>query len=221
MRHSRLRFARRRRARLLLVACALATSGCASPLAWLLGGLGGVEGEIRIRGRRESVEKLGPVVVYLRPHASGPQGEGTLTLFDDRAGEPGHELVVITRGQSLRFVSRSGVAHRLFALRGEERLDVGVPENGESRAVPMERAGWIRFYCSLHQDENWDVFVSPSPHFARLGPDGRYRIVHLPRGDYELSIWSAAIDGPVRPVTVGFWTSTLEPIWLDPAKLRP
>ena len=221
MRHSRLRFARRRRARLVLVACALAASGCASPLAWLPGGFGGVEGEIRIRGRGESVEKLGPVVVYLRPHASAPQGAGTLTLFDDRADERGQELVVITRGQSLRFVSRSGVAHRLFALRGEERLDVGVPENGESRVVPMERAGWIRFYCSLHQDENWDVFVSPSPHFARLGLDGRYRIEHLPRGDYELSIWSAAIDGPVRLVTVGFWTSTLEPVWLDPAKLRP
>lgn len=222
MRRSGLPFVRRRRAPLCLVACAMAASSCASPLAWMPRGLSRVEGEIRLGSGRKSVEQLGPVVVYLEsPHESGPEGAGTLTLFDDHTDGFGHDLVVLTRGQALRFVSRSGVAHRLFAIRGEEHLDVSVSEHGESRVVPMEQEGWIRFYCSLHQDENWDVFVSPSPHFARLDRGGRYRIEHVPHGDYELSIWSPVVEGPVRPVHVGFWTSMLEPIWLDPAKIRP
>jgi hypothetical protein len=181
-----------------------------------------VEGDVHIGRGHESISKLGPAVVYLESSDErGEPGAGTLDLFDDRAGGLGHDLVVLTRGQSLRFLSRSGVAHRLFALRGEERVDVTVPERGESRSVPMERVGWLRFYCSLHPNENWDVFVSPSPHFATLDRDGRYRIEHVPRGEYQLSIWSAAIDGPVRPVHVGFWTAAQESISLDPTKIRP
>jgi hypothetical protein len=201
------------------VACALAAWGCASPLA---GGLSRVEGEVRIGSGRESVAQLGPAVVYLqRTDESAAPATGTLDLYDDHAPGLGHDLVILERGRSLRFVSRSGVAHRLFAIHGDERLDVAVPEHAESRSVPMERSGWVRFYCSLHPNENWDVFVSPSPHFARLDREGRYRIENVPRGDYQLSIWSAAIDGPVKPVHVGFWTSTLESISLDPTKIRP
>jgi hypothetical protein len=97
--------------------------------------------------------------------------------------------------------------------------DVAVPERGESPLVTFDDPGSIRFYCSLHQDETWDVFVSPSPHFARLDRRGAYRIDNVPTGDYELSIWSAAVDGGVRTVHVGPGISALEPIWLDPAKI--
>ena len=60
----------------------------------------------------------------------------------------------------------------------------------------MEQTGWIRFYCSLHQDETWDVFVSPSPYFARLDPDGGYRIENVPPGDYDSRSGARAVEGP-------------------------
>lgn len=181
-----------------------------------------MRGEVRIAGGPGSIANLGPVVVYLEhEHDAGRPREGTLTVSDGDGDPFGRELVLLSRGQALRFVSQSGVAHRLFAMRGQERLDVGVSESGRSRPVPMKEAGWIRFYCSLHQDETWDVFVSPSPHFARLDPDGAYHIENVPPGDYELSIWSAAVDGTVRRVRVGLWSSRLEPIWLDRAKIDP
>lgn len=212
----------RARAAVALVASlsAAGTSSCA--LAPLPRGLSSVRGEVHVGEGRKAVEELGPVVVYLKDQqADASPGTGTLTLDDDRGGRFGRDLVILTRGQALRFASSSGVAHRLFAIRGRDRLDVRVAEHGESQVVPMEQAGWIRFYCSLHQDESWDVFVSPSPYFARLDREGRYRIENVPRGDYELAIWSAKVGGPVRPVHVGFGSSSHEPIWLDPAKIDP
>jgi plastocyanin len=206
---------------LLACLCAFAASGCAQ-LEPLTRGLGNIRGEVFVGEGQKGVAELGPVVVYLENrHEAVSTDAGTLTLDDDRDGRFGRDLVILTRGQALRFSSSSGIAHRLFAIRGPERVDVTVSESGESRIVPMEQTGWIRFYCSLHQDENWDVFVSPSPHFARLDRQGRYRIDNVPHGDYELSIWSAKVSGPVRPVRVGFWTSTHAPIWLDPAKIAP
>ena len=206
--------------------CLLAAGawGCRSSLREQPHDLGGVEGEVYIAGGREPLADLGPVVVYLgRARESTPRRSKPLVLADDAAGGDslGHDLVVISPGEALRFASHSGVAHRLFAVRQDSRLEVAVPERGESPPVRFDEPGSIRFYCSLHQDETWDVFVSPSPHFARLDRRGAYRIDNVPPGDYELSIWSAAVDGGVRTVHVGLGISALEPIWLDPAKIAP
>jgi len=206
--------------------CLLAASawGCTSSLRQPPQDLGGVEGEVYIAGGREPLADLGPVVVYLgRARESAQRRSDPLVLADNAAGREslGHDLVVISQGEALRFASHSGVAHRLFAVRRGSRLEVAVPERGESAPVTFDEPGSIRFYCSLHQDETWDVFVSPSPHFARLDRRGAYRIDNVPPGDYELSIWSAAVDGGVRNVHVGLGISSLEPILLDPAKIAP
>lgn len=215
---------------LTAASCLLAASawGCRSSLLEALPlrepphDLGSVEGEVCIAGGREPLADLGPVVVYLGHAQESPsQHAKPLVLADDTAGAGalGHDLVVISHGEALRFASHSGVAHRLFAFHRDSRLEVAVPELGESPPVTFDEPGSIRFYCSLHQDETWDVFVSPSPHFARLDRRGAYRIDNVPPGDYELSIWSAAVDGGVRTVHVGLGISALEPIRLDPAKI--
>jgi hypothetical protein len=213
----------RSRVRWVVASCLLAAGawGCRSALAPPRE-LGSVEGEVRIAGGEAPLAELGPVVVYLAcPHQIALPRAQPLTLADDTDGGEslGHDLVVISPGEALRFASHSGVAHRLFAIRADSRLEIAIPEHGESAPVKFSEPGSVRFYCSLHQDETWDVFVSPSPLFARLDRRGAYRIDHVPPGDYELSIWSAAVDGGVRSVHVGLGTSALEPIWLDQAKI--
>jgi hypothetical protein len=159
--------------------------------------------------------------VYLEREREGGWLRGGTQILSDGGVFREHELAVLSRGQALRFASASGVAHRYFAVRGRERIEVAVPGGGQSRIVPMERAGWTRFYCSLHQDETWDVFVSPSPHFARLDRRGGYLIQDVPPGEYALAIRSAEAGGVVRRVHVGFRTSAVEPIRLDPSQLDP
>jgi hypothetical protein len=195
--------------------------GCASVLSRLPHGLGSVKGELRFTGGPEPLPELGPVVVYLEREDGNVREHHrrTLIVSDGDDALLGQELAVLVRGQSLRFASQSGLEHRLFTVSGPQRIDVEVPANGRSRPVRMERLGWMRFYCSLHQDETWDAFVAPSLHYARLGSNGAYRIAFVPPGDYKLSIWSTAIDGTVRRIRVGLLTSSLETIWLDPAKV--
>ena len=196
--------------------------GCASVLGRVPHGLGSVEGDLRFTtGGADLLPKLGPVVVYLeREDGTARVRRGETVVVSDGDGEfLGHELAVLVRGESLQFASQSGLEHRLFTVSGPHRIDVKVPAKGRSRPVRMERVGWMRFYCSLHQDETWDTFVAPSSHYARLGPNGAYRIAYVPPGDYKLSIWSTVIDGKVRKIRVGLLTSGLETIWLDPAKV--
>ncbi len=196
--------------------------GCASVLGRVPHGLGSVQGDLRFTtGGPDLLPKLGPVVVYLEREEGTVRDSNrkTLVVSDGDDEFRGHELTVLVHGQSLQFLSQSGLEHRLFTVSGPNRIDVRVPANGRSRSVRMGRLGWMRFYCSLHQDESWDAFVTPSPHYARLGPNGAYRIAYVPPGDYELSIWSPAIDGKVRTIRVGWFASGVETIWLDPAKV--
>jgi hypothetical protein len=161
------------------------------------------------------------VIVYLEREEdafSWPQ-PAARTLYDDEAEDVGHELIVVAQSGTVRFASRGGVEHRLFAVRGRERIDVGVPAEGRSQRVRLVTPGLARFYCSLHEEETRDVFVVPSSLFARLDPKGAYHIAHVPPGDYRLRIWSQPVEGTVKAIRVGLWTSAQETIWLDPARI--
>src|SRR5262245_3609704 len=95
----------RARARFALAAgVCLAAWGCTGPGV----GLGSIEGEVRVGSARASAARLGPVVVYLeRENEPEPVAEGTLTLLDSGGDGARHDLVVVKRGEALRFASES------------------------------------------------------------------------------------------------------------------
>lgn len=106
-------------------------------------------------------------------------------------------LHVVRPGDDVRFVNRGTLAHRLFIADDEGRREQALGPGGSSKALRITRAGEHRFYCSLHPDEGFVLFASPSDQF--IVPDGRrsHRIDDLPVGHYRLSWWS---DAGVRSV---------------------
>ncbi len=198
-------------------------SGCTSTLGRLPRGLSTVRGELVSSDPTRSIPELGPVVVYLERQPEVARWPSLLarTLYFRTQGSFEHDLVVLAQDDAVRFASRSGLEHRLFTVHGRERIDVAIPAHGRSRRVRLGRLGRTRFYCSLHHDESWDAFVAPSPLFARLDPEGAYRIARVPPGDYTLRVWSAEVDGIVGQLKVGIATDTSQTIWLDPAEISP
>jgi plastocyanin len=108
-------------------------------------------------------------------------------------------LLVVRSGADIRFVNRGELAHLLFIADVNGRRERAVDPGGVSALLRFTRVGEHRFYCSLHPDENFAVFASPSDHF--VVPDGSrtHRIDGLPAGRYQLSWWS---DAGVRSVGV-------------------
>ena len=99
---------------------------------------------------------------------------------------------MVRQGDVIRFVNRGALAHRVFIADAGERRERALDPKGVSEALRTVRAGEHRFYCSLHPDESFAVFVSPSDHFIALDGRRSYRIDDLPIGHYRLSWWSDA-----------------------------
>jgi plastocyanin len=128
-----------------------------------------------------------------RPRAGAP--EQVDVTSDGAAFRP--PLYVLRSGDDVRFVNRGRLAHLLFIADENGRREQAVAPGGTSELLRITRLGGHRFYCSLHPDESFAVFVSPSDHF--IVPDGRrsHRIDGLAAGRYRLSWWS---DAGVRSV---------------------
>ncbi len=130
-------------------------------------------------------------VLYLEPE-SGRAGSPRTALVEVASGGASFRprLTAVQVGDQVRFVNEGAVAHRLFTA-GEgtrrERL-VGAP--GRSESLRISKPEENRFYCSLHPDETFVVFASPSPWFAVLAPAEERRIGGIPSGSYRLTLWS-------------------------------
>jgi hypothetical protein len=182
---------------------------------------------VRVRGSLYVVNArpetpIVPAVVYLEPVKSGDDAasrrasRATLARVrhDGRGFAP--EFHAIGPAEDLLLDNASGVHHEIFWLRGGTRYEVALPPAaGEAARVHLGGRGIVRFYCALHAEEHFSVFVAPTPYFALLGAPGPYAIDGVAPGDWKLAIWSETISGPIRDVSLARRGSAEQDIWID------
>jgi hypothetical protein len=120
----------------------------------------------------------------------------------------------VRAGQPLMFSNHGPLRHRLFSTELGSRVRVELAPRRRSEPIRLP-AGAIRFFCSLHPDENFVVFSSPTDHFALPDHTGAYRFSTVPEGRYLLSIWSELVEGPVRQIVVTSSGVSRERIWIN------
>jgi plastocyanin len=171
----------------------VAGSGCAAIPWWR-------PGELVLRRAGDAPREA---VVYLEAASgsSGPVG-GAVVEVRSRGESFSPPLTAVQAGDRIRFVNEGAVAHRLFTAESSGRRERLVAAGGRAEPLLISRAGESRFYCSLHPDESFLVFASPSPWFAVLGPAGEHHIGGIPRGSYRLTLWSETGLRPLGSVEV-------------------
>lgn len=138
--------------------------------------------------------RAGGSVLYLeqasdpRPRVTGAQR--VTVVSEGPAFDP--PLRVVRAGADLRFLNRGPLAHRLFIADDKGRRERSVDPGGQSELLRITRLGEHRFYCSLHPDEGFSVFASPSDYFVVTDGASSYRLDDLPPGSYHLTRWSDA-----------------------------
>ena len=131
-------------------------------------------------------------VLYLEPESEPRWSPSRRVLVevasDGISFQPAFTTVYV--GDDLRFVNRGTVTHRIFITEDEGRRERLLEPGSRSAELRVSRVGENRFYCSLHPEESFVVFASPSLHFAVLNGERTLRIRHIPAGSYRLSWWS-------------------------------
>jgi plastocyanin len=161
-------------------------------------------GAIQGRLARPDRKPLGRMVVYLDPLDPDREAEapGEAAVIRQRGQRFVPSFLVVTAGQTVVFANEDSIYHRVFSYADPGSFDLGILEQGGSRAVTLEQPGLVRFYCTLHADETGLILVTPSTHFATVDRTGGYRISGVPPGRYRLHAWSEARADVTREVTV-------------------
>lgn len=163
-----------------------------------------VRGRVTLSLPDVNLADLGPVIVYMEPL------DGELPPPDDRHPpavvqrgakfEPA--FLVIERGQRVSMPNADAIYHNVFSFSKPNDFDLGLYPAGESRFVRLEHAGVVKIYCSIHESMSATIFVSPSPHFARLAPSGRFHVDGVPPGRYRISLWCERLPGMTAELVV-------------------
>lgn len=185
---------------------------------------GAPSGETRagavITGRVTPVEgeAKGEIVVYLEatdaavrfaPPAGVPKVSQKGAKF-----EP--SLLVVCVGQTVEFLNdeERPIEHNVFSRSETKEFDLGVYKPGGSKSVTFDKCGPVKLFCSIHRYMDGAVYVAPSPFFAIVDAEGRYRIEGVAPGEYHVKTWqrkqrydeaSARVtvaDGDAQPIVV-------------------
>ncbi len=128
--------------------------------------------------------------VYVDQVRGGPARGKTLEIKQkDKQFSP--RVAVVLRGTSVVFPNLDPVYHNVFSTSGRNSFDLGAYRAGETpRSVVLNTPGVVEVYCNIHSRMSASILVAPSPMYAKVNPDGSFRIDNVPVGARKLVAWS-------------------------------
>jgi plastocyanin len=171
----------------------LGALACASSSA--LAQNGGVGGKVEVTPPKYAAE----TVVYLKD--AKPTGGPRTASMDQKALAFIPHVLVVARGDTVKFLNHDGVAHNVYSPDGEA-YNLGTFKPNEERTHTFDQEGAYTQLCSIHPEMLGYIFVAPTAYAAAVDAKGRYAIKDVPPGTYKVAVWNSHLKAPDRPVTV-------------------
>jgi plastocyanin len=140
-------------------------------------------------------------VVYLdtgRPaqpvtHSTAQMAQKGMTFAPD--------LIAVLVGGTVEFPNLDDTYHNVFSYSKTKRFDLGRYRKDEKpAAVTFDKPGAVTVHCDIHERMRGTVLVLETPYFVKTDSQGRYRLEHLPAGNYTLKAWVTEREIRERPV---------------------
>ena len=154
---------------------------------------GTVVGEFELTGSREATvlkqKDYSGVVVWLEPvNGTAPIATRRTFTINQKNKRFSPHVVVMPQGSELTFPNNDPIFHNAFSTFSGQPFDTGLYPPGGTQKVVFRRSGIVRVFCNIHSNMSAVVVVTPSPWFAVSGKDGRFSILNVPAGEYQLKI---------------------------------
>src|ERR1700738_5247538 len=111
------------------------------------------------------------------------------------------ELLPIQVGTAVDFPNLDDTYHTVFSYSKTKRFDLGRYRKDEKAAtVVFDKPGVVSVHCEIHDRMRGTVLVLETPYFQKTDLSGRYRLEHLPAGQFVLKAWVNEADVRERAV---------------------
>ena len=111
------------------------------------------------------------------------------------------DLLPVLVGTAVEFPNMDETYHNVFSYSKTKRFDLGRYRKDEKPSVVVfDKPGAVTIHCEIHERMRGTILVLETPYFLKTDTAGRYRLEHLPPGNYVLKAWVAGDDVRQRPV---------------------
>lgn len=147
--------------------------------------LGAIEGKVAMPGG-----DVDDVYVYVDGLRGPPARGKTIEIKQqDRQFSPRH--AVVQAGTTATFPNMDSVFHNVFSTSPRNSFDLGTYRAGDKvKSVTLTSPGVVDVFCNMHQRMSASILVLPNAMFAKVRPDGTFRIEGVPVGARKLVAWS-------------------------------
>jgi plastocyanin len=138
--------------------------------------------------------ELAEAVVAIRGEGlNAPKSSAPAEITIDQKNFQFHpETVAVRRGDSVTFTNSDRAAHNVRSSGALANFNITMPVDGKGHTVRLDRAGGIsrpvEVDCVFHSNMRAWIFVFDHPYFMLTQADGRFRLVDVPAGKYELEM---------------------------------
>lgn len=163
-------------------------------------GLGGtIEGRVRSSGARTDSSNFVVYVDDLQGPFPVPEPSAVLNQKDLRFVP---HVLVVQVGTWVEFPNSDPVSHNVFSISEAKRFNLGMYPRGTVRRLRFDQPGVVELLCNVHVEMSAYIVVVGNPFFARVGPDGTYRIEGVPPGERRVRCWHERLPVQEREVQV-------------------
>lgn len=111
------------------------------------------------------------------------------------------DLLPVLVGTAVDFPNLDDTYHNVFSYSKAKRFDLGRFRKDEKpTTVVFDKPGAVTIHCEIHERMRGTILVLETPYFQKTDTAGRYRLEHLPAGNYLLKAWVAGDDIREHPV---------------------
>ena len=148
---------------------------------------GAIEGKVKVPGGDTS-----DLYVYVENYRGPVQRKAVEIKQENKQFIP--RVAVVPVGSSVSFPNLDPIFHNVFSNSTKNSFDLGSYRAGDkTRAAVFNSPGVVDIYCNMHQRMSAHVLVVPSKLYARVKPDGSFRLEGVPAGARTIVAWSPSL----------------------------
>ena len=127
------------------------------------------------------------------------------SVMDQRALRFVPHVLPIVAGTTVEFPNSDPLAHNVFSISETKRFNLGLYQKGTVRQLRFDKPGVVQLLCNVHLEMSGFIVVLPNRYFARVNPDGSYRIPGVPEGKHRVRCWreTGALEKTVNVPATG------------------
>lgn len=111
-------------------------------------------------------------------------------------------VLAVPSGSRVRFPNQDPILHNVFSVSGENRFDLGLYKQGESKEARLVQPGIVNVFCNVHHSMVGYIAVLATPFFTAADGEGAFLLKDLPAGPGTLTVWQERAEPKTLELTL-------------------